>query len=424
MIHFSSRTTNLNQPLQSSFGADSRFLKILGLFLFAVLASCSGHRGNDSQSEVRLAATTTESQADLDVKNLMHGFYGHLVKLKPFFVAPGEFEKKENHKEISGHLNSLEKEIKGAMKGKVFASPGQKISLESFQTHVSEMKNVFDSGNKAYAHWMLVSSTSLCMSCHTQLPQSKDSKFGMVSDYTGLSADKIFGEAEFNFISRRFDLALKGYMMLIDGYSKNQLAPELLDRSVRRVVSIYARVKRDPVGGSLQFERLYKNKNLPKFIQDNSKAWMGLFNIWKKEGKDEISKMTGKEVVAFANKHMKKGLWDKMIEAGDPRVVTNLRVSGVLYEYLFQHPTGPETPEILYLLARAEYALGSDFFFSLSDLYLKECIVTYPKSEIAKECYREYEESVVVSYSGSSGTHLPADVQKNLRRLKSMVYSK
>ncbi len=368
--------------------------------------------------------TNRISTSDLEVKNLMHGFYGHLLNLKPYFSAQSEFEKAAHHKEILSQFNSLNSEIRAAMKDRIFASPAQNIALESFQTHVNEMKTVFESGNKSYAHWMLVSSTSLCMSCHTQLPQTTDSKFGSVTDYTGLSPEKIFSEAEFNFILRRFDLALKGYLLLIDRYSNKNLTAEILDRSVKRVVSIYARVKRDPVAGALQFERFYKNKDLPIVVQNNAKEWLEHFNIWKKEGLDDVSKMSAKQVIDFAYQHIKVGNLDNRVEARDPTVVTNLRVSGVLHEYLFQHPKGPETPDILYLLAKTEYALGPFFFFSLSDLYLKECMVTYPKSTIAKLCYKDYEEHLVLSFSGSGGTHLPADVQNNLRLLKALTHSK
>ncbi len=379
---------------------------------------------SDQNALVTGVTTNRISDADLEVKNLMHGFYGHLVKLKPYFVAQSDFEKADNHKEILSQFNSLNDEIVAAMKYRVFASPAQNIVLESFQTHVSEMKTVFESGNKSYAHWMLASSTSLCMSCHTQLPQTTDSKFGAVTDYTGLSPEKIFGEAEFNFILRRFDLALKGYLMLIDGYSNKNLTTEILDRSVKRVVSIYARVKRDPAAGALQFEHFYKNKNLPPIVQNNAKEWMEHFNIWKKEGLDDVSKMSAKQVIDFAYQHIRDAHLDKQVEARDPTVVTNLRVSGVLYEYLFQHTKGPETPDILYLLAKTEYALGPTFFFSLSDLYLKECILNYPKSKIAKQCYKDYEEHVVLSFSGSGGTHLPTDAQNNLRHLKALTHSK
>jgi hypothetical protein len=381
---------------------------------------------SDQKVPANGAATVAKqgvSHSDREVKNLMHGFYAHLMQLKSYFVDKSAFQKKENHQEILSHFQKLDTEISNAMHNRVFASPSQKIVIESFQTHVNEMKKVFDSGNKSYAHWMLVSSTSLCMSCHTQLPQSTDATFGSVADYQGLSPEKIFEEAEFNFMLRRFDLALKGYRLVIDGYANQNFDPLLLDRSVNKVVSIFARVKRDPVGGSLQFERLYKKPHLPQVLRENAHAWMTHFNIWQKEGLDDVANMSGKQVIDFAYRHLKNHPAVDMTEARDPSVVTHLRVSGVLYEYLSQHPKGPETPEILYLLAQTEKTLGSTFFFSLSDLYLKECIVSYPHSKIAKQCYKDYEDSVVVSYSGSGGTHVPADVQSNLLRLKSLVHA-
>jgi hypothetical protein len=74
--------------------------------------------------------------------------------------------------------------------------------------------------------------------------------------------------------------------------------------------------------------------------------------------------------------------------------------------------------ELLYWLAICDRVLEYQFQYSLSELYLKECIVGYPGSKYARQCYNELERDMVFSYSGSSGTHIPEDVKNSLETLK------
>ena len=355
---------------------------------------------------------------------IMHKFYADLLALKPYIVSPKAFEDPKNEKKIKKRIDKMTKDIAQAEKEGVLGSALHKVSMEAFYDHMQELGVVFDRGNKKYAHWMLNSMTSLCVSCHTQLPQAGQPDLAETDNYKKLSGERLFREAEFYFVTRRFDLAESGFRKAIKNYPENKLGIDDLETAVRRTLAIYARIKRDPVLGAARMKEILGNKKLPKFLRKNVSAWMGLFNRWEKEGKIDVDEVTSQELLKFAKEKLKPDLWDKMVDAGDPQVVTFLRVSGLLYEYLFKHPKDKYTPNMLLLLARCEQKLKNEFFFSLGDLYLRECIVKYPKSAAAKECYKEYEESVIASYSGSSGTHLPSDVKQSLRALKAKVYGK
>ena len=54
----------------------------------------------------------------------------------------------------------------------------------------------------------------------------------------------------------------------------------------------------------------------------------------------------------------------------------------------------------------------------------RECIVNYPAHPFAEKCYYEFESETVLSYSGSSGTHVPKDVRDDLKELKKLIESK
>ncbi|WP_455202270.1 hypothetical protein, partial [Kaarinaea lacus] len=68
-------------------------------------------------------------------------------------------------------------------------------------------------------------------------------------------------------------------------------------------------------------------------------------------------------------------------------------------------------------------SINYSFYYSLADMYLKECMLQYTSHPYAKKCYEEYESYIVFSYSGSRGTDIPDDVAQELKALKVRVFS-
>ena len=47
----------------------------------------------------------------------------------------------------------------------------------------------------------------------------------------------------------------------------------------------------------------------------------------------------------------------------------------------------------------------------------------YPDAHLAtKKCFEQYKKSTIISYAGSGGTHLPADVTQELRYWSIKIY--
>jgi len=95
--------------------------------------------------------------------------------------------------------------------------------------------------------------------------------------------------------------------------------------------------------------------------------------------------------------------------------------SGLLQEYLYNHPASPLLPKILFWASISERQLSKSYFYSLADVYLKECIKKFPKDPYAKRCFKEYEDNLYFGYTGSGGTHLPPQEKKELETLRQMI---
>jgi len=350
------------------------------------------------------------------VKTLMHKFWAHVGALRKYAGDSTEFNNPKNEAFISEELKELSKLTKKAKHQSLLNSPNFTFSRKVLENHISEVERAFRMGNKDYARWMLNSTTSICMSCHTQFP---DKAMGATLPDTGTGTT--FSDAEFLFATRRFDAASGIYKKLIAGFPDNKLKVNDLETSLRRLVAFHARVKRDPKVGVEDMEEALKNKNIPEYLRRDVAAWKVLFDKWNTESDIDPKKVSPEELTKWVKKQFEKTLWDRMVPASDPRTVTYLRVSGILYEYLHYHPRTEITPKILYWLAKSEYRIGSNFFYSLGDLYLKDCMQKYSKDPIAKQCFFEYEKNLLLSYTGSRGTYVPPDVARELRELRALV---
>lgn len=354
----------------------------------------------------------------LETKELMEQFLLQLVSLKKYFVSEDKFVDPKNSIEISSHLKEFADLAKQTKHDPRLNQENFKFSRHVLQDHITDTERVFRLGNKSYARWKLASTVSVCMSCHSQMPAANRS-FGEFGNFKIFSSE--FDQAEFLFATRAFDKSFELYDKIIDGYPKNKFQPEQVETSLERQLAYFSRIKRDPKEALVRMKAHQKNKELPEYLRRNVAAWISQFENWDKQAVFDLKTATDQQVIDFAKSNIEAKWNSKMMGASNPKLVTFLRVSGVLFEYLQTHPQSKAVPEVLYWLSICDRSINNTVFYSLADLYLRECIVNYPAQPIAKKCYKEFEEETILGYTGSSGTHLPAEVRADLDRLKKLV---
>ncbi len=352
------------------------------------------------------------------VKTKMHEILVHVEALRPYMSDEVEFKDKKNESVIKAHLEDLAKLIKSAKHEQVLKTPTLSISRQVLEDHFGELERVYRVGNKSYARWMLNSTLPICISCHTQVPSASRSW----DPISSRAYKDDFEHGEFLFTARNFDKAIEAYDKVVDGYPANGIKTQNLDTALERKMAIYSRVKRDFAAGIASIEKSQKNKNLPEHLNRNLDAWKALFRMQKGRKIPDPKVASDKEIKEYVETEFKRGLWDKMVSASDPRLITNLTVSGVLYEYLTLHPKTEIKPDILLWLAQCDRDLQNNFFFSLADLYLRNCMDEFPKHPTAKKCYKEYADNIYFSYSGSAGTSFPMEVEKELKDFKKKIF--
>lgn len=355
--------------------------------------------------------------AQAEVKSHMDLMLKEIFTLKPYIVSDVEYRDPKNFQKIDDSLKqmvALSEKI--SHEGKI-KKTGFAISSKALNEQLREAELVYRVGNKDYSLWMLRSTLSVCMSCHTQLP-AVSTKFETANKENFLA--KPYDEAEFLFIVRNFDKAVTLYDQVLDGYPKNNVTQDALEKSVARKVYYFVRVKRDLAGLSSSLEKNLKNKELPGMVSKRIKALRQAAEKMKKDSYPEFTEAQQSELRKYAETELKEELQGQFSTSVE-KDISYLKVSSVLYKFLEQNPESKMKPEIFYWLSFCERRYEQKAFYSLPELYLKQCVTEFPEAPIAKSCLKEYQELVTIAYTGSSGTHIPKDVDRELKAMKEMV---
>lgn len=363
-----------------------------------------------------------EEDEKLQAKAIMDGIYGSFLKVIPYVYSDEDTidqlkKNKAAKKELLENLDDISLFFKNARHVDYFKKPGFRPSLESMNSHLEDTINAVRSNNFAFAQKRMSALTTLCVSCHSQLSaQGSKNAFGSALTAAGresFSSDYAYGN--YLFLVRRFDDSEKYLSMAIDRALKESRTSELYS-SYRRILSMHTKISFNHEKAKAFVDKQLNYPKLPVLGKSMLLAWKNSLKPWatfdpaKMESIDQFIK-TYLLPLEEVKEHTGSGDND----------ITLLIASGILSKYLNDNPQAPNAPEILYWLSIAERRLSSTYFFTLSDLYLKDCIKLYPKTPYAKKCYSLYEENINFGYSGSAGTDIPPEEKRELVKLRSYI---
>lgn len=352
---------------------------------------------------------------------LMAQYLMHLTALKKYLVSDEKFSDPKNNKDIAEHLKEFARLAKSASHDPTLNQENFKFSRQVLEERIVDTERVFRLGRKTYARWQLNSVVNVCMSCHTQLP-STNRVFTNFKDPSMFTSD--FDRAEFLYATRSFDAAMELYDKSIKGFPDNQMTVFQIETALERQVAYFARIVRNPTAALAKIKLHQANTLLPQYLKDNMSAWSVQLKKVEAQLPLDPKVATDAQIIEYARKNIEADDKKTNVDATSPRLVTYLTVSGMLYEFLEKHPNSKATPQVLYWLAMCDRSIENNFFFSLADMYLRECITKFPSDPIAKKCYSQYELETTLGYTGSGGTRIPIEVKRDLENLKQLVEAK
>lgn len=366
--------------------------------------------------------TCFSADTKTEAKQIMDGVYESFVKVVPYVYSDEKkleglrtnADQKEN---LLKNLTDISEFFKSARHVEYFQRPGFRPSLETINHHMNDTINAVKGNNYIFAQKRLKALTALCISCHSQLSESAaENTFGnAIKKVKRDNFDSDFAYGNYLFLVRRFSESEKYFDLAIEKSLKEETEEELYP-SLRRLISINTKIELNPKKATLFIDKYVSNPKLPALAKHTLQTWKKSLQKWKNFKTKNIKSIDGFIKTYLAPLEVEKGE-----TAGGENDITLLIGSGVLSKYLNDSPKTKLAPEILYWLSVAERRLSNTYFFSLSDLYLKDCVKLYPKSKYARKCFNEYAENIEFGYSGSGGTDIPVEEKQELERLKGFL---
>jgi hypothetical protein len=349
----------------------------------------------------------------------MNKAFTALSELIPYITDADKFAQKKNSALIEAKITDLQKAFKMAkhdvlIKEDLFA-PSYKLINEN----ISDSLIAFKQGKKDFAHWRLKGITSLCLDCHTRMPPTHPSSF----QNGELSIDQSKFEDVYN-----LGLAQLIVRRYVD--AKNSFTRSIQDRMIKKTMSdiilpfkqlllIETKVLKNPANLEAELTLYANNKQMPEDVKASLTSWIKSLKKWKSDKTLKAGLQSEQAVANFIKNEIEPLKSAPLYESG--RDVDLLFASGLLSNYLFENPTSAKAPEIGYWIGWAEKHLKRENFFGSGDLFLTQCVRKYPSHPIARKCLSEYLESIQFEFSGSSGTHIPSDIKKELDELESLI---
>lgn len=290
----------------------------------------------------------------------------------------------------------------------------------SYQTLVMQLKQAqqaFAAGRDRHGINLLRSATSVCSSCHTQDQRT-------VNWLTPTSEDMNdpFVAGEFFFMTRQYDRAFAAY----NSYLRQQRELIYDERTLTafdRLLVTALQMQQEPKLIIAALQEFTRREHIHSALKKDLTDWISginelqkLTNISEHPKPDTVQAMADQWLSAGKNEPLGRIF---MPEVRRPQIVW---LRGELYRTLNTATDRNKIAGWLYWLALSDRVLEYRFYYSLADMYLKQCMLEYTDSPTAQQCYQEYENYIVFSYSGSAGTDIPPEVDQELEALKAKVF--
>jgi hypothetical protein len=352
----------------------------------------------------------------------MNKAFHSITELGPYLTNETDFQNEKNKKIIQKNLKELDSAFQVAghdhlIKHDLFAP-----SYELISSNIKESTLSFEKDKKDYSYWILKETLTLCMDCHTRLPMSVTSSFQngeLTIDPNKIKDPYDLGVAYL--IVRRFIDAKDNFTRSIqDRIIKKETAKLLLP--FQQILMIEVKVKKDPNSMISIIDDYLSKKHLPPTVENELKLWKSRLDIWKNEKAITHQINNEKDLKQFIKRRLEPLKEEDSFN--DSLKVDLLFGTGIISQYFFENQNSPSAPELSYWLGWMEKRLKKENFLSTGSLYFKQCIKKYPRTTIAKECLKEYTESVEFDFSGSEGMAIPSEIKKELKDLSDLLEDK
>lgn len=330
----------------------------------------------------------------------MTGLQKNLSAMEEYIYDPNKFNDPGNRDFLKQQISEMAKQAENLTHNPTLLhrDPTVRFVANRFAEDVQRAHESFEEGKSPFARYQLMKVSSSCVQCHARMQQGAE--FRWKKEETFLKNLSPASQVEFLIASRRFDQASA---VTSKNLSEVQEGLNVLDleKLAHLGLMITVQYQNDPLGASKMIRLIQKSSVISPFFRQQTTEWNEAIQRWKNEKKRP-------KTVAD---------WRRVFQDRESEVEAMRVIPGVL-EIMTTSPHGPHVGEALLLLGEAYEVINEILPMELHENYYAACIESVPHTSTSKKCFSKLSQSIHIGYSGSSGTHIPVEVEIWLEKLK------
>lgn len=331
-----------------------------------------------------------------------------MLDVYPLIVAQRKLMRNEI-KKVTDSVDKLTALFKSAEPYIKLKTDGYQISYEFITEYLHVVQNILKTSHIDEARSHLYALGEICSSCHTQDSMlrtlfDKSQRSYFVNDYAF---------AEFNFITRNYDVAIEHYEKFLNSPS---VETELqIIQPMQRVLTVHVQVRNNPDSGIAFLKKYEKLKQHTAETRNQLNAWKTGLKTLQATGVKKLGTLNFTALQGYVEKFMGSSSTIDVSKpvTGDEEII-RVWLRGRLYHYLNDKAVRDEIPKLLYWLSVIDRSIAYNFYFSLADLYLKQCVIKFPKHPYARHCLSEYKAYIKHNYENN----IPSGIRKEMQQME------
>ncbi|MGE3538442.1 MAG: hypothetical protein AB7N91_13550 [Candidatus Tectimicrobiota bacterium] len=350
-----------------------------------------------------------------ELQPAMRTLFQALTHLVPWSLDPQAFQEQARRQRILEALHTL------ASQAATLETHGQQdpqpfdFLRRSLAQKARTAAQRYSQGDFQDASLVLRQLTEHCFACHARFTQPQAFPLGKrFLEATPLTQLSLRDRVRLAVATRQFDTALETCEAVLR--SETLTAPMIDVLGVLEdYLKIVLRVRHDFPRARTALERFVQRSDVPFYMRERLTNWIEALQELASEG------FSG-EALPRARALIEAGQRRNRFPADQQGLVHFVVASSLLQRYIDAPAAQPSAlAEAYYLLGLAEAYVGRTSWVSETPFLLETAIRLQPTSATASKAYSALRDYLVTQYTGSSGTHIPPEIQANLDELRRLL---
>jgi hypothetical protein len=393
-------------PRRCVFGA-------LSIALTLSLPSAFADTPSGAPSQISEIQIPEQSLGETSRSALMKKVYKNFLILQSYLHEPNKFKSEKNGAAITGLLHKMNETFHSTADfPKAMAKkPGFAARLTLLRAMLTDAEKSFGEGKKDWVLWRLTTMSNHCISCHA----AHNVSIAFDGDTAGELPSDPYRRGDFYLATRQYKKSSKEFLKAaVKPPRDGERSP--FD-ALRKWLFIQVRISQNPTATLASLETIQDKVLLTRHQAGELSEWTKSLERWS------LEQGTPGEPLQKAEELLRQGLSVSDPIETEVGQIEVLRALALLHSLLDEPRTADaHRRKALYLLGLSYSKIPMFFMYELPELYLEECIRTYPKTEEAQLSYKLYRYLVLQNFTGSSGAHLPKEEEEKSSRLHDYAY--